>query len=274
MPNADSVTESVLEVGPTGGLAEEKLRSAGRRILAVERQMAPELAQDAVTEMADIEEGLNKQIQRSRGHGMDVLPQSEFELWEDDFKRNWDEHEVQLRIAHDGSVKAEDMARVENPLILTAQKDLDNTVEVYAGHYYQERVNALLAVVRESPDGDAMVRSALKDFAGNVVKHLEYKYTIVRGMDDAEALRHYKNRERAHNSAILSLNRLNSLAEQYGVRRFTARDFWTSEGDQSNPYVHQRMSCDRNLLEDYATIAFKEEYRRAHKKWEEERKLF
>lgn len=246
----------------------------GQRILVAERNMAPEMLESSISEMTDIESAFRKQVLRSEERGGDVLSQSEFELWEDDFIKNWNEHEKQLRLlSKDGYIRPEDAAKSENPLILTSHKDVGRTVEVYAGHYYQERSASLLESA-QNEEQEKTARAALKDFANNISRHLEYKYTIMRGMDDAEAVRHYKDRERAHNDAISSLNRLNGLAKQYGVRGFTARNFWTSEGNQNNPYVHQRMSCDRDLLEDYAAIAFREEYRKAHKKWEENRNLF
>ena len=66
----------------------------------------------------------------------------------------------------------------------------------------------------------------------------------------------------AHNMTIRLLNELNDLARRvYHTTPFTPRNFWTSEKDmkKQTPAESTRMRYDRDVVEEYYSIAFSEE---------------
>ena len=81
-------------------------------------------------------------------------------------------------------------------------------------------------------------------------------------MDNFEAQQNDRMRTEAHNKVIDQLNYLNGLAEKYGVRRFTCRNFLTSRNynsrlDEYGVYGN-RLKTDRKMVEGYFTVAYKQ----------------
>jgi hypothetical protein len=248
----------------------DSLASVAERPLSGPESMARRFAK----EVHDIQIDFAVQLKRSAERGEKQLPQREFERWEDDYRDMWRGMEGQVREANrqntgDTMAKA---AELEDPVI-TYLKDTElyQTVEAQAGHYYDERSDALLKAVRGSanPDKEEDLEY-VRGFRRAVMEHLAYKYMEGNGSwQSGDADYYNRSRTRAHNDVIKRLNGLNALSEKYGTRRFTSRDFWTSENQNQTPEMSRRMRYDRDIVEEYYAIAFA--YEEAELKKEQER---
>lgn len=209
-------------------------------------------------EARDIELDFAKQLERAEARGEDTLPQKEFEIWEDDYQKTWSKLEKELG---DGYVPMDEEAAAKAPAIAYhSDAEFHKTIEAQAGHFYDERRKALQEAIAASdlPD-QADDAGCFQRFQTAILTHLDFRYT-----DDLDAgsmsLEDYKAFEsariRAHNQVIKRLNDLNSLAEKYGTRRFTPRDFWTSEVQDQTPAMSKLMYYDHYIVQEYYTFAF------------------
>lgn len=185
----------------------------------------------------------------------------EFEKWEDD--------------ARDAFSR---IGRAESEIIFESRYERDATeklsvvdgresIEAYAGKFYAERNRALISAIRESGNKDA-------DYDEDVVGSLhEYVADYIRATKDTELRRmdvddYTRRRRDRHNDVIKSLNRINHIAEKYGARRLTFRDFETNDflyRRDLDPYgeTDARVEYDRTSVESYIRIAFSGEFREA-----------
>ncbi len=120
----------------------DSLASVAERPLSGPESMARRFAK----EVHDIQIDFAVQLKRSAERGEKQLPQREFERWEDDYRDMWRGMEGQVREANrqnTGDTMAK-TAELEDPVI-TYLKDTElyQTVEAQAGHYYDERSDAL-----------------------------------------------------------------------------------------------------------------------------------
>lgn len=207
-----------------------------------------------------------KQLDRLAERGKDKISQKEFEMWEGDFAYEW-------RLAEGAADKMHcsltDRIEAEMPMVAYRprtvgepyEKDLRRTVEAQAGLFYWDRARDLRIAMREAGGDYAPIR----DFEETVALHLSYKGKAVEGerdmllgedgtwsKSDAETVD--RERTKVHNAVIEKLNGLNALAEQYGTKRFTPRDFVPSSAidkRMQTPDVALRMRYDRDIVEEY-----------------------
>jgi len=227
------------------------------------------------TNVCDIQKDFAGALARAKEKGKNTLDKKDFELWEGDYRDAWNAMEERERSA--GLYSPAQIAAVEEPVIAyLVDSELHKTIEAQAGHYYDERSDALLAAIRKSdePDKKADLEYA-RDFRRAVLRHLDYKYIEAGGdwrKDDADY--YNRSRTRAHNSVIDHLNGLNALAEKYKTTRFTPRNFWTSDIKEQTPAMSRRMRYDRDIVEEYYAIAFSYEINDYEKELEKNRKFY
>ena len=144
------------------------------------------------------------------------------------------------------------------------------TAEVYAGNFYEERTDILKQKILENPnpkERDAQLK-ILGDLPDKVCSHIEAERDFdLKKIDERAYLNARKN---VHNSLIRNLNEINKLADNYGVRRLTFRNFLTND-DPYDKYkdiyrdTDGRYEYDRSSVEKYMRIAFADLYDQAEK---------
>lgn len=144
------------------------------------------------------------------------------------------------------------------------------TVEIYAGNFYQERKEALGQKILENEN------VAEREEHSKIFKELHKKNGLhIQSKTDFETKNYDvsaydEHRRNAHNSLILKLNELNKLADYYGVRRFTFRNFLINGGDYDEHAdifkdTDARYESDRSMVEGYMRRAFEQDYKDAEK---------
>lgn len=149
-----------------------------------------------------------------------------------------------------------------------SMNDRTVTAEVYAGNFYEERTEILKQKILENPnpkERDAQLK-ILGDLPDKVCSHIEAERDFDLKKIDGRA---YLNaRKNVHNSLIRNLNEINKLADNYGVRRLTFRNFLTND-DRYDEYkdiyldTDGRYEYDRSSVEKYMRIAFADLYDQA-----------
>ena len=144
------------------------------------------------------------------------------------------------------------------------------TAEVYAGNFYEERTEILKQKILENPNSkerDAQLK-ILGDLPDKVCSHIEAERDFdLKKIDERAYLSARKN---VHNSLIRNLNEINKLADNYGVRRLTFRNFLTNDDtydEYKDVYLDTdgRYEYDRSSVEKYMRIAFADLYDQAEK---------
>ena len=149
--------------------------------------------------------------------------------------------------------------------------DRSATVEAYAGNFYDERKEVLKQKI--SQNENIAERDEHYDILGSlydkVCSHIEAERDFELKNKDVDS--YNDARKNAHNSLITNLNQINVLADEYGVRRLTFRNFLTNDDknyDKSLDIYRDtdaRYEYDRSSVEKYMRIAFAEEYRKAER---------
>lgn len=149
--------------------------------------------------------------------------------------------------------------------------DRSATVEAYAGNFYDERKEVLKQKI--SQNKNIAERDEHYDILGSlydkVCSHIEAERDFELKNKDVDS--YNDARKNAHNSLITNLNQINALADEYGVRRLTFRNFLTNDDknyDKSLDIYRDtdaRYEYDRSSVEKYMRIAFAEEYRKAER---------
>ena len=149
--------------------------------------------------------------------------------------------------------------------------DRNATVEAYAGNFYDERKEVLKQKI--SQNENIAERDEHYDILGSlydkVCSHIEAERDFELKNKDVDS--YNDARKNAHNSLITNLNQINALADEYGVRRLTFRNFLTNDDknyDKSLDIYRDtdaRYEYDRSSVEKYMQIAFAEEYRKAER---------
>ena len=268
--------EKLITNSNTNSSAWDSLKSEAEPLRTSPESMAKRFAK----EVCDIQVDFAMRLKRSNDNGEKHVPQKEFERWEDDYRDMWQNMEEKVHQANrqntgDTMVKA---AELEEPIVAYfKEEELYQTIEAQAGEYYDKRSDALLKAIRESnePDKDKDLEYA-RGFRRSVLDHLAYKYVDVRngGWQKEDADYYNKARERSHNNVIKHLNGLNALSSKYKTRRFTPRDFWTSENKNQTPAMATRMRYDRDVVEEYYAIAFAYEIDEMEKEQERNNKYY
>lgn len=149
-----------------------------------------------------------------------------------------------------------------------SMNDRTVTAEVYAGNFYEERTEILKQKILENPnpkERDAQLK-ILGDLPDKVCSHIEAERDFDLKKIDGRA--YLSARKDVHNSLIRNLNEINKLADNYGVRRLTFRNFLTND-DRYDEYkdiyldTDGRYEYDRSSVEKYMRIAFADLYDQA-----------
>ena len=149
-----------------------------------------------------------------------------------------------------------------------SMSDRTVTAEVYAGNFYEERTEILKQKILENPnpkERDAQLK-ILGDLPDKVCSHIEAERDFDLKKIDGRA--YLSARKDVHNSLIRNLNEINKLADNYGVRKLTFRNFLTND-DRYDEYkdiyldTDGRYEYDRSSVEKYMRIAFADLYDQA-----------
>lgn len=236
---------------------------------------APNEARFQATQIRGLEDDFKKQLKRSKERGEKHIKESEFVIWERDFREYWVRLQDQV---HLGGLDANVEATAESPMMLSYddQSVLAETIEAQSAHFFHKRLNELLGAIRTSGNKDAKrdidIAFGLRETA---LEHINWRTMPISeirkyGMKEAD-----RARISAHNNLIIHFNTMNDLAEKYGTTRFTPRNFWFSNPDQKQPVdIEKRMRNDRDIVEEYYQIAFEPEYRDAMKRFERDKDLW
>lgn len=143
------------------------------------------------------------------------------------------------------------------------------SVEVYAANFYEERKEALKQKIlqNENPEERDKHLEILGDLHDKVCAHIECKRDFELKSKDVGAFD--EARKNAHNSLIRNMNQINNLADEYGVRRLTFRNFLINDDKTYNKAydiyldTDARYDFDRSSVEKYTMIAFEDEYKKA-----------
>ena len=143
------------------------------------------------------------------------------------------------------------------------------SVEVYAANFYEERKEALKQKIlqNENPEERDKHLEILGDLHDKVCAHIECKRDFELKSKDVDAFD--EARKNAHNSLIRNMNQINNLADEYGVRRLTFRNFLINDDKYYNKAydiyldTDARYDFDRSSVEKYTMIAFDDEYKKA-----------
>ena len=247
------------------------------------REVRETLEEDAKTAAKDMRNTtINFAERLARAEDSDELkiPEADYIKWEDDYRLRWQDIQVDIHKIDAHSDKSLE-ARLENPMIPQKYKGKDNpnvykTIEAQAGQYFDSRYSALIHAINSGPQENAeSARKTTREFNRSVEEHLEWKYMSPEEKEKIPNLTYESERTKAHNAVIKSMNKMNALAEQYNVRRFTVRDFWPSDlVDQrlQTPEIAERMRYDRDIVEAYYDFAYSGEIERRNKKLEREMK--
>lgn len=143
------------------------------------------------------------------------------------------------------------------------------SVEVYAGNFYYERKNALKQKILQNENLEERDKhlKILGDLHDKVCAHIECKRDFELKSKDVDAFD--EARKNAHNSLIRNMNQVNNLADEYGVRRLTFRNFLINDEKNYNKAydiyrdTDARYDFDRSSVEKYTMIAFADLYKKA-----------
>lgn len=147
---------------------------------------------------------------------------------------------------------------LQDMIFANSEEALNNTVEAQAGQFYRERATALSEAIKASGNNECQKDlEYIARFPGVVAKHLGFKYMSKRKYDEDYAYNpaiYETSRTNSHNDVIKHLNGLNNLAQKYGTRPFTPRNFWSSNirsVAEQTPAMSAVLRYDRDIVEEY-----------------------
>jgi len=152
------------------------------------------------------------------------------------------------------------------------QSKLERTVEVKSSDLYVSRREALQNKLNE--EGTEEEKHLLANTYGLILEYADYKFADTSGYALFEHQMHDKMRTEAHNKVIEQLNAMNDLANKYGERPFTCRNFVTSrnyseEKDKEFGMAYRdRASSDRKIVDFYFSRAYESAMIRAKRQAE------
>lgn len=171
--------------------------------------------------------------------------------YEDDLAYDWKLlNEATLAAINKGEVSdIYEQALVQNLDVVEPNK----TIEAASGIFFEERMKALFGEIGEA--GDDEVKQGELWFArqtwSKVLNYIEASNDYETLHDDYNA--YQRNRQTAHNGMIRQLNGLNKMAEKYGCKRLTVRDFMTNDF-MYNVKRDPTRSLDRRAHYDRETV--------------------
>lgn len=185
------------------------------------------------------------------------MSQKEFERWEDAVA---DELKLARWEVQRGKLGTKSEAEAMQHMITYCDKDeIGKSVEVRAANYYVERDNDLRLAIRKSGDVEAEDDLAyLNGFLQVATMHLELNKSSAERESEYSFSSYIDKYAELYNTTIKYINGLNRLAQKYGTRAFTPRDFWTSDlCDRRNctPAIAAIMRYDRDIVGEYCVMA-------------------
>ena len=235
------------------------------------RELALEDVNLYAKDIKETEKTFASRLKNLEAEGKSLMPRKEFEVWEDDFRDRWEKVQSGLEKSGLGSDRFSAVS-LEDQIIPPSYKGQDNpnvglTIEAQSGKYFGSRYTQLLRAISAAPKEEKSATEAiLRHFDAAVDEHLNYKYMAPEERRSFSGQQYWAERSRAHNEVIETLNRMNALAETYGVRRFTPRDFWSGnfapDKSRRTPEVEDRIQYDRGIVEAYYDYAFSSEIMR------------
>lgn len=148
-----------------------------------------------------------------------------------------------------------------------ATVDGRDSIEAYAGNFYTERNRSLINAIRssnnEEADEDVDIIGGLHELVANYIRSTKDQELRRTNTEEYTA-----NRREKHNLVIRRINSINQIAEKYGAKRFTFRDFETNDfayKKELDPTkeTDARVEYDRAAVESYIRMAFSDEFREA-----------
>lgn len=146
-----------------------------------------------------------------------------------------------------------------------AVREGKDSVEAYAGNFFNRRKNLLLEAIRNNENKETMkrdldtVESLLMFVAGHINAITNYELSRTNQEE------YQRKRQAAHNAMIERLNQISELAEEYGTERLIFRNLKTNDFiyDEHKDYSGQtngRAEYDRSAAEEYVRLAFSRDF--------------
>lgn len=191
------------------------------------------------------------------------VSQNEYEKWEDDAKQSFTKIEKLENDCNFKSLYEKDAAE------RLAAVDGRESIEAYAGNFYEERnrnlVNAIMNTDGDDKEDDKSIVGELHQLVASYI--YASRDSEMRHMDP---LTYQSRRQSRHNAVIRRINEINQLAEKYGVKRLTFRDFKTNDFPYNERLdytgeTNARAEYDRSAVESYIRTAFSSDFHDSEK---------
>lgn len=180
--------------------------------------------------------------------------EKEFKIWEDDAREAFDK----MKSAEENAglltmKKQHERNRIEN----ISQTKVEDTIEVYSGHFYESRSEALIEKLKSENNEEAIEKvGSLHEYAA---KHVEAVRDKNLRATNVEAWN--RNCRKTHNELINLLNDINWLAKGRDLtpltfRNFETNDYFYNKNDDIGGYTDARAEYDRAIVEKYCETAF------------------
>ena len=227
---------------------------------------------------------IDEQVESTRAEKHELEARDELQYWASEYRdielafskrekkadlKEYQKWEAEARMAFSNVEKAERSCHFDSLYEKDAFERLatiegKDSIEAYAGNFYDERSRKLAKAILSSNNEDAKQD---KNIAGGLHK-LVAEYIHV--CNDSELRRtdpliYQKRRQRRHNDMIERINEINHLAEKYGVDRLVFRDFKTNDFAYDSHLdrtgeTNARAEYDRSSVENYVRIAFSKDF--------------
>ncbi len=230
-------------------------------------------AESQAEEIATINQQFIAFVKNKHGGRFSEVSQKEFEIWEGELASSWamlNKGMIEGGIRHFPDKEASAQRAM---FFTTSEATLHETIEAQAGRFYRERAAALQAAIESSGASDEVKQrqmELLSAFYSHVHRHIELKYIGPQEIrDEFLSWKEYDDtRTNVHNNVIDELNGLNDLARQYGLKPFTPRNFWDSRVTSQTPDMQKRIRYDRDVVEEYYSIAFSDKVATERRKFQ------
>ncbi|MDO4889339.1 MAG: hypothetical protein Q4A25_01430 [Candidatus Saccharibacteria bacterium] len=179
--------------------------------------------------------------------------ETEFKIWENDAAEAYEK----MKSAEDDAGLLSnrfERDRVEN----ISQPKVENTIEVYSGHFYETRSEALVEKLKNEPNSEETIEKvgSLHEYAA---KHVEAVRNRELRATDVETWN--RNCRKTHNELINLLNDINWIAKERNLtpltfRNFETNDYYYDRGKDIGGYTDARAEYDRAIVEKYCETAF------------------
>lgn len=234
-------------------ISEKTLENLGAIAIEAGKILKKEALDDVkffAKEYRDIENGFSKEANKKPLW----KNEAEFKIWENDAKNAFEKMKSAESDADLLSGNRFERDRIEN----ISQSKVENTIEVYSGHFYESRSKALIEKLKEKPGSEEDIEKvgSLHEYAA---KHVEAVRDRSLRATNVESWN--RNCRKTHNDLINLLNEINWLAKEYNVtpltfRNFETNDYYYDRSKDPGGYTDARAEYDRAIVEKYCETAF------------------